>query len=111
MYKLKFERMVNSMARLIDADKLMEEINNRKFGDDAKKMNVSEEEMNGFFIGYMEGLIKLCVPTAYDVEKVVEELEIERQVDFNYHIRSDYRCIINNMYDRTLTIVRKGGVE
>lgn len=90
--------MVNNMARYIDADKLMEEINNRKFGDDAKKMNVSEEEMNGFFIGYMEGLIKLCVPTAYNVDRVVEEI--------HETLRPYY--ILNTIVD---DVVRKGGVE
>ena len=52
-----------------------------------------------------------CQPTAYDVDKVVEEIEIDRQVDFNYHIRTDYRSLINDIYDKTVQKVRKGGVN
>lgn len=50
-------------------------------------------------------------PTAYDVKKVVEEIEIDRQVDFNYHIRTDYRFLINDIYDKTVQKVRKGGIN
>lgn len=83
------------MGRLIDADALIEEIRN---GDKVASFN--------YFLSLVQ-----AQPTAYSVENVVEEIEIDRQVDFNYHIRTDYRFLINDIYDKTVQKVRKGGIN
>ena len=80
------------MGRLIDADKLLEET--RKDRDYAEK--------NGFLDMYYERQVLIdrikAQPTAYDVEKVVEQIKILSPA--NYVTKDD-----------VLKIVKGGGVD
>lgn len=98
------------MGRLIDADALIEVLKAEKKQDRSRAYGEHECDL-------IAGTIAMCIdtvktiPTAYDIENVVAEIEIDRQVDFNYHIRTDYRLLINDIYDKTVQKVKKGGVE
>ena len=88
--------------RLIDADKLLEET--RKDRDYAEK--------NGFLDMYYERQVLIdrikAQPTAYDPEKVVEQLESLSNAEADY-----YYARSNDVIDRedAIDIVKKGGVE
>ena len=90
------------MGRLIDADKLLEET--RRDRDYARK--------NGFLDMYYERQVLIdrikAQPTAYDPEKVVEQLESlsNKEADY-YYARS------NDVIDRedAIEIVKGGGVK
>ena len=90
------------MGRLIDADKLLEET--RRDRDYARK--------NGFLDMYYERQVLIdrikAQPTAYDVDKVVEQLESLRNAEADY-----YYAMSNDVIDRedAIDIVKKGGVE
>ena len=90
------------MGRLIDADKLLEET--RRDRDYARK--------NGFLDMYYERQALIdrikAQPTAYDVDKVVEQLESLRNAEADY-----YYAMSNDVIDRedAIDIVKKGGVE
>ena len=91
--------------RLIDADKLLEET--RKDRDYAEK--------NGFLDMYYERQVLIdrikAQPTAYDVDKVVEELYEERT---EILLSNDYECEIINYcldnFDEAIEIVKQGKV-
>ena len=56
------------MAELIDKDALIKEIESVSFTEDAKKMKVtSDAEMDGFFKGYVEGMLYF-LPTTTEAE-------------------------------------------
>ena len=100
--------------RLIDADDAINIFTNRLFEMLKTHIPVVTAEENQVCLNTCYKIAKYeidNIPTAYDVEKVVEEIEIDRQVDFNYHIRTDYRLLINDIYDKTVQKVKKGGVE
>lgn len=80
--------------RLIDADKLLGEMNDRY---NEKAPIVPNTLAEGFM--QMEALIKEQL-TAYDIDKVVEELEIER-------FRSNYEQE-QFVYDKAIEIVKVG---
>ena len=62
------------MGRLIDADKLMKEIREVDFMADAEEMKVTHDTMmTGFFHGLVQGIVDYT-PTAYDPDKVVEQI-------------------------------------
>ena len=88
--------------RLIDADKLLEET--RRDRDYARK--------NGFLDMYYERQVLIdrikAQPTAYDVDKVVEQLEGLSNAEADYYYAS---C--NNVIDRddAIEIVKGGGVD
>ena len=90
------------MGRLIDADKLLEET--RKDRDYAEK--------NGFFDMYYERQTLIdrikSQPTAYDVDKVVEQLESLRNAEADYYYAGS-----NDVIDRedAIEIVKGGGVD
>ena len=95
------------MGRLIDADKLLEET--RKDRDYAEK--------NGFLDMYYERQVLIdrikAQPTAYDVEKVVEQLEELADesykaycIAFNSDDRAEY-----DAYTNAIGIVKGGGVN
>lgn len=70
--------------RLIDADALIEEIRNK----------IPVYRVRNTFMSFVDDM-----PTAYDPEKVVEEVK-------------DYRDLVTGCYLREIIeIVRKGGVE
>ena len=86
--------------RLIDADKLLEET--RKDRDYAEK--------NGFLDMYYERQVLIdrieAQPTAYNVDKVVEQLESLSNAEADY-----YYARSNDVIDRedAIDIVKKGG--
>ena len=88
------------MRRLIDADLLMEKLN--VFND--------REHGNEHFLYGIETAKELLedVPTAYDVEKVVEELQGLSNAEADYYYANS-----NDVIDRedAIEIVRSGGVE
>ena len=90
------------MGRLIDADKLLEEI--RRDRDYARK--------NGFLDMYYERQVLIDrikeQPTAYDQEKVVEQLESLRNAEADYYYAGS-----NDVIDRedAIEIVKGGGVK
>lgn len=59
------------MGRLIDADRLIAELQELDFVRDAKRMNVNkfDEELKGFYIGYTMGLIILQPTVEFNVEE------------------------------------------
>ncbi len=90
--------------RLIDANLLLSQIGNRY---DEKKDIVPDNLAEGFV--QMEKLIKEQ-PTAYDVDKVVEKLEEEREMsyaDFDRYVKN-YGLWICNKHIRN-TASRNGG--
>lgn len=80
--------------RLIDADKLIEIINN----------SVDENDwlLNQFNADYIESLVEVQ-PTAYDVDKVIEQLE-----KCSFDDNSGFRLIHS---EETVDIVKAGGVN
>lgn len=90
------------MGRLIDADKLLEET--RKDRDYAEK--------NGFLDMYYERQTLIdrieSQPTAYNVDKVVEQLESLRNAEADYYYAGS-----NDVIDRedAIEIVKGGGVD
>ena len=87
------------MSRLIDADALMEELHHMIEGDaDLRK----DYEYMG-----IDDCIR-SMPTAYDTEKVVAELEKEKAKGIY-----DYDSVANitDAWARAINIVKRGGVE
>ena len=77
------------MAELIDKGALVRELESVSFTEDAKKMNVgSDAEMDGFFKGYVEGMLYF-IPTTTEAEiraKAIDEAieEMKRWVCVTY---------------------------
>ena len=92
------------MSRLIDADALIEFLDSeRKSGLALHDFSMVGSYLNA--IKYVENM-----PTAYDVEKVVAELEEmeEKAIKVKNVTVSSYAC---GMMHKAIDIVRKGGVE
>lgn len=89
------------MGRLIDADKLLKET--RRDRDYARK--------NGFLDMYYERQVLIdrieAQPTAYNVDKVVEQLESLSNAEADYYYASS-----NDVIDRedAIEIVKGGGI-
>ena len=86
------------MSRLIDADKLLEEL----------------REYHPLSISY--GILSDIeyFPTAYDVDKVIEQLENEAANNtefFTDDYRDDYYRGAYAAYNEAIEIVKKGGAE
>ena len=61
--------------RLIDADALMKKIREVDFVADVDLMKITHDSMlTGFFHGSVQGIVDR-LPTAYDPDKIVEQLE------------------------------------
>ena len=61
--------------KLIDADALMKKIREVDFVADVDLMKITHDSMlTGFFHGSVQGVVDR-LPTAYDFDKVVEQLE------------------------------------
>lgn len=94
------------MARLIDADALLEQYNLKdatKYGNkDAEQQAHSYSTMMLYEIADMIE----DAPTAYDVDKVVEQLNDKFRV-----VRTDEDLGWNRAMDDAITIVEGGGVE
>ena len=90
--------------RLIDADLLLSQIGNRY---DEKKNIVPDNLAEGFV--QMEKLIKEQ-PTAYDVDKVVEELETEgSKIEIQYE--NNYEKGLLDGIGEAIEIVKAGGKD
>lgn len=89
--------------RLVDADKLIECTNSRY---NEKKGIVPDNLAEGFM--QMEKLIKEQ-PTAFDVDKVVEQLE-ERSKEYNSGVRLHGKPE-EMLTDEAIEIVKRGGKE
>lgn len=94
------------MARLIDADALLEQYNLKdatKYGNkDAEQQAHSYSTMMLYEIADMID----DAPTAYDMDKVVEQLNDKFRV-----VRTDEDLEWNRAMDEAITIVEGGGVE
>ena len=89
--------------RLIDADVLLEHIKKLECHAENKKY---EQGLNDCLQFYFPQIIDKQ-PTAYDIEKVVAELEEEKTMAYdNWDGGSSYQA-----YSQAIDIVRKGGVE
>lgn len=93
------------MGRLIAADKLLEET--RRDRDYAEK--------NGFTDMYYErqALIKRinAQPTAYDLDKVIEQLGDYGNEEMDYYRNTPYEGCIEECIRKAIEIVRNGGKE
>ena len=97
------------MSRLIDADVLIEAIVNRA-GSETVLYNTTEE-LNAYLEGcaYKQNAIIDMIndlQTAYDVEKVVEELEVQKWEVSDW--RDKWR---NEIISNCIDIVKRGGIE
>lgn len=67
--------------RLIDADVLMKKIREVDFVADVDLMKITHDSMlTGFFHGRVQGIVDR-LPTAYDIDKVVEQLKTVEVLD------------------------------
>ena len=113
--------MVNDMGRLIDADALIEELNRyeKELRNDREVAIETDDEQMLFAIMNQETAIyrirrnAFNIPTAYDVEKVIENAHNhflktidDSGEDSDYFIRELLK------YNKGIcNIIRKGGVE
>ena len=92
------------MSRLIDAD-AFEKFIREKYEDGESTDDIKDQML--FDLSYQ--------PTAYDVEKVVAELETLRIDECNYlgvlNITAEKYDRANEMLNDAIEIVRKGGAE
>lgn len=98
--------------RLIDTDALIEELNTWAM----QCKSIAEISILGAVVSMIENQ-----PTAYDVDKVVEELEEEKEyscADFedyvfayelDSHLDSEYDDYFNKGLGRAIDIVKRGG--
>ena len=94
------------MARLIDADALLEQYNLKdatKYGN-----KDAEQQANSYSTMMLYEIADMIedVPTAYDVDKVVAQLNDKFRV-----VRTDEDLEWNRAMDEAITIVEGGGVE
>lgn len=90
------------MARLIDADALIEELNKLAI----KANDLGEYSATNFIINLVKNR-----PTAYDVEKVVAELESRKELLDIARIPTTQKNVGQNAYNMAIDIVKAGGVE
>ena len=94
------------MARLIDADALLEQYNLKdatKYGN-----KDSEQQAHSYSTMMLYEIADMIedAPTAYDTDKVVEQLNDKFRV-----VRTDEDLEWNRAMDEAITIVKGGGVE
>ena len=88
------------MGRLIDADDVMEMLTNI--------------ELSCTVIPITEAKLRLRdIPTAYDIDKVVEELEIERKTANNTYNSFNMDVDLGRVFglEKAIEIVKQGGVR
>ena len=94
------------MGRLIDADALISKIKTLANYEYDDKRRQAFGQCYDYFLN---------APTAYDLEKVVAELEEEkytREEKFQYDTRTQEKMSSYNMgLNKAIDIVKKGGVE
>lgn len=93
------------MSRLIDADKLIDSMDDRY---KEKVNNVPDNLAEGFM--QMEKLIKEQ-PTAFDVDKVVEQLEDEKMWYETHGVNMDMKKGIIGATCKAIKIVKAGGID
>ncbi len=98
------------MSRLIDADALIEEIKSLQVF--VTGLRAGKGILNEYAKQYRESLLRIVdeQPTAYDVEKVVAELEKEKGkvfIDGKEMYQENYFIDI----DRAIGMVKRGGAE
>lgn len=94
--------------KLIDADALMKKIREVDFVADVDLMKITHDSMlTGFFHGSVQGIVDR-LPTAYDPDKIVEQLEAETKSVYN-EIQGDYFNYVE--IDKAIEIVKSGGAE
>ena len=94
------------MARLIDADALLEQYNLKdatKYGN--KDAEQQEHSYSTMMLYEIADMIE-SAPTAYDMDKVVEQLNDKFRV-----VRTDEDLEWNRAMDDAITIVKGGGTE
>ena len=89
------------MSDLISRSELLKEIEKYKFG--AISNNAEREYVKTTILNFIE-----CQPTAYDIDKVVEELKTDSSVKLYGSQNSDNYMIPVN---RVIKIVKHGGVS
>ena len=90
--------------KLIDADALMKKIREVDFVADVDLMKITHDSMlTGFFHGSVQGIVDR-LPTAYDPDKIVEQLEAELygdldaiRVAFDHGIRTAIEIVKGDM--------------
>ena len=100
------------MARLIDADELLEQYN---FKDATKYGNKDAEQQAHSYSTMMLYEIADMIedaPTAYDVDEVVAELEMKiDNAEFDEMLSRDEKDAYMDAYRRAIEIVKGGGVN
>ena len=92
--------------RLIDADKLIEELTIKAVSKDAHIISIANAVVN----------LVNNQPTAYDIDKVIEELEKQRNIIFQ-DTDSEIKIVRANAWDKidvlnkAIEIVKQGGVR
>lgn len=99
------------MSRLIDADKLIEELKNLAKGELPSCPNIAE-----FFVSIrVDRIIDRLnnQPTAFDVEKVVEQLEDLKEENFKRGIKENEPALLyaSSCLHKALDIVKAGGID
>ena len=99
------------MARLIDADALLEQYSLK----DATKYGNKDAEQQAHSYGTMM-LYEIAdmiedVPTSYDVDKVVEQLEDYGNEEMCYYKNTPYEKCIEECVHKAIEIVKGGGVD
>ena len=85
--------------RLIDADALMKKIREVDFAADVDLMKITHDSMlTGFFHGSVQGIVD-HLPTAYDFDKVVEQLEELSKYE-----------VVEKKFEKAIEIVKGGAV-
>ena len=99
------------MARLIDADDLLEQYSLKdatKYGNkDAEQQAHSYSTMMLYEIADMIE----DAPTAYDVDKVVEQLEDYGNEEMCYYKNTPYEKCVEECINKAIEIVKRGGSE
>lgn len=92
------------MSRLIDADELIKAIKNHK-----TNVESGSGFANEIYALAHEHIIDVITiqPTAFDTEKVVEQLEVLKEKGYAELMM----CEVNELIDKSINIVKKGGVE
>jgi hypothetical protein len=90
--------------RLIDADKLIEDIYSNAYA-------CTNDEINKILHKQLETNINIInnQPTAYDVDKVVEQLEVYKYTLSSY--QDTYTSGEISAYNRAINIVKVGGID
>lgn len=109
--------------RLIDADVLMKKIREVDFVADVDLMKITHDSMlTGFFHGSVQGIVDR-LPTAYDPDKILEQLamnshrvetheygseRVVRLIDAIYIVKGIYEQISRGEFDKAIETVKGG---